>query len=346
MREAVMKIRRTAAIVWFFTKTIYLSPSNNPLFYLLIVIGGMFFFSGSLGKHETALLLLLAGITNRFMPTHQTRNNSDDLQEEGISQYSLLWPVGKYDVFIGYQLSGLIFILLLIIPCIYAGMHLEMPLMYESVCPPRTCVTNAPSGEPVVTVEEVIMQADSENVHRPYQLTIQVSHSLLFGFLSSAWDVVVAQQTISDSLFNELCPLPLQKVTPADIFDPTVERSPHAPYYSDFLAGLSNVYCKRLLYISCFVLLFFMMDGMAKYENTRLNKYNWLFKVVKYVYNAGYLLLCCLLIFDILLPESMISKMSLMLRNLGAFPHHAFLIILVAGMLWVLMYSIYIKIKG
>jgi len=338
-----MKIRRIAAIAWFFAKTIYLSPSNNPLVYLLLIIGGMLFFSGSLGKHETALLLLLAGITNRLMPTSQTRKNAEEISDESLSRYSFLWPVKKNEFFYGFQISGFAFALLLIIPCIYIGTHCETPPMIGSLCPPRTCIKYAPSGEPVMTVEEVIMLPDSALNIRPVQLTIPVYHSLLFGYLAS--EVLVAQDKISDSLFNELCLIPPQPVSPADIFDPTHERGSPSWHHSGFLASLSQVQNKRLLYFACFVLLFFIMDGIAKFGHEKSAPNHFIIRIVKYVFNAGYLSLCCLLIFDVLLPESIISRMSLMIRRLGGFPRVAFVIVFGAGMLWVLMSSMVVWLK-
>jgi hypothetical protein len=201
------------------------------------------------------------------------------------------------------------------------------------MCPPKTCFAHAPSGEPVVTVEEVIITPDSVLNLRPVQLTIPVYHSLLFGFLAK--EVLVGREKISDGLFNELCPVPPSVVSPDDIFDSGKGRRSPAWYFSDFLGRLPELHFKRLLYITCFVFLFFWMDGIAKFEHGKRGAFGRVVLGVKHLYNAGYLLLCCLLVIDVLLPESMLAKMSLSAERLGAIPRIGSLAALGAGMLWI-----------
>jgi hypothetical protein len=328
-----VNIRRTFAIAWFFTKTMYLSPVNNPMFFLLLVTGGAFFFGGGLGKHEAVLLLLLAGISNRYVSTCQTRRGVEESPDSRLSRYPLLWPAGRCVFFAGFQLSNIAFILALVVPCLYVGTHCETPPVIGAICPPRTCVTRAPSGEPVVTVEEVLFAPDDNNDWRPVKFTIPVSHSLLFGYLASG--EFIGKDRIPDSLLRDLCPISRQTVSPNEIFGPPSQRESSPQYYSDFLAKLPPLQERRLFSIACFALLFFLMDGIAKYEAGKPGAINRMFGAVRSAYTIAYLGMCGLFVLDVLLPESMLAQMSLAVGSMGAFPRAAFLTALVTGSVWI-----------
>lgn len=61
-----MSLKQKISIIRFILKTVYFSPSNNPAVFLLGIMATIFITTGSIGKHEAVLVMMIIGISNRL----------------------------------------------------------------------------------------------------------------------------------------------------------------------------------------------------------------------------------------------------------------------------------------
>lgn len=331
-----MKIGRISVITFFLLKTIQLSPVNNPSLWILTVLGGVFFFGGALGKHEIVLLLLLIGISNRLIPAINHRNSfSGNTSFISLSQYIQHLPLEKRTFFSAFLLSNVIYVLLLISLCIYIGTVLETPPVIASICPPQTVTKTAPSGEPLVTVEGIMMVLTIRSASGPFQFKVPVHYSLLFGMLAS--EVIIDYHKIPDDIIQRLYPDLQTAQSVSDIFTSNVNKSAQSKNYSSFLYDLRFIHFGRIAAISCFIFIVFLIDTTRIYwGKSAKGRSNSIFNWIDYVCYTIYASLCLFLLLDILLPESIITRISLIM-NMYSVPINIFLFsVVIAGLIRVL----------
>jgi len=309
-----MKFRRVSAISFFLLKTVYFSPVSNPSFWILLILGGVLFLGGDLGKHELVLLLLLIGISHRFMPAiNATRSRSDNSSPVSLSRYAQLLPVDNRTFFSAFLLSSVVYVALLTSLCIYIGTLCETPPVITSmICPPQTITENAHSGEPLLTVKGVMMELTIRSATGPFLFSIPMHHSLLFNMLAS--DVIIDYRKIPDTVFQKFCPVPQSTPSPSDIFSLKV-NTPQSKYYSPLLNNLVAVHFSRILLISSFVCLIFLIDATRKYGGVAaIGRFGGSIKWIDFICYAVYCVLCLLLLLDVLLPELIIKRFSLVMN--------------------------------
>jgi hypothetical protein len=312
-----MKIGQIPEVSFFLLKTVHFSPVSNPSFWILTILGGIFFLGGNLGKHEVVLLLLLIGISHRFMPAiNATRSLPDSSSPLSLSHYAQLLPINNRTFFLAFLLSSTLYVVLLLSLCIYIGTIRETPPMIASMCPPQTITGKAPSGEPLVIVEGIIMYSISSHVRpEPFQFKVPVNYSLLFGMLAS--DVIIDHHKIADSIMQRLCPIPPTIRSPSEVFSFNVNNVPQLKNYSTFLHNLNSVHFGRLVAIACFICLVFLIDATRRYWGTAAQgRFEGIFKWIDYTCYTMYALLCLLLLLDVLLPELIITRLSLIMNML------------------------------
>lgn len=307
-----MKIGKISSISLFLLKTIYFSPVGNPSFWILLVLGGLFFIGGDLGKHEVVLLLLLIGISHRFMPAiYSTRSQPDSSTTLSLSHYARLLPVDNRTFFSAFLLSSVVYVALLTSLCVYIGTICETPPMVTTmICPPQTTTENPPSGEPLVTVKGLMMVLTVRSATGPFQFKVPLQYSLLFGMLAS--DIIIDYHKVPDSVFQRFCPIPQTVLSPSEIFSLKVNNVPATKYYSTFLNNLKSVHFGRIVVISCFICLVFIIDATRRFWGAA-GRFKNILKWIDYTCYAMYVLLCLLLLLDVLLPELIIKRISLIM---------------------------------
>lgn len=306
-----MKIRQISAISFFLLKTVYFSPVGNPSFWILLVLGGVFFIGGDLGKHEVVLLLLLLGISHRFMPAiNATRSQPDSSPPVSLSHYARLLPVDNHTFFSAFLFSSIVYAVFLTSLCVCIGTISETPPVVTSmICPPQTIMENAPSGEPLVTVNGLMMVLTVRSATGPFQFKIPLQYSLLFSMLGS--DIIIDYHKVPDSVFQRFCPIPQTIPSPSEIFSLKVNNTPLSKYNSTFLNKLNYVNFGRIVVISCFICLVFLIDATRRYwGRAAKGRFNSIFKWIDYTLYAMYVSLCLLLLLDVLLPELIIKQIS------------------------------------
>jgi hypothetical protein len=310
-----MKIGRISAISFFLLKTVYFSPVSNPSFWILLLLGGAFFIGGDLGKHEVVLLLLLIGISHRFMPAvNATRPQRDSSSPISLSHYAQLLPIDKRTFFFAFLFSSVIYVVLLTSFCIYIGTICEAPpVVTTMICPPQTFMENAPSGEPLVTVKGLMMVLTVRSATGPFQFKVPVQYSLLFSMLAS--DIIIDYKKVPDSVFQKFCPIPRTVPSPTEVFSLKANSVPLSKNYSTLLNNLNSIHFGRLLLISCFICLVFVVDATRRFwGETVKGRFNSIFKWIDYNCFAMYIVLCLLLSLDVLLPELIIKRISLIMN--------------------------------
>ncbi|HEX2958964.1 MAG TPA: hypothetical protein VHO70_19170 [Chitinispirillaceae bacterium] len=294
-------MRKFLYVFLFIVKTVYFSPVNNPVFFCLIVISGVLFAGGEMNKHEVVLFLLLSAISHRLMPAiNLSASILSGCQNGKFSQSIKLLPIKKNTFFVSFLLSGILYISLLLTFGYFAGNGAENPPVVESLCPPRMVTAYTPSGEPYRYVEGISVYGS--------KFQIPVSSSLLFQYLAS--DVVFSRDAVTEEYLQKVCPC--QKIAPEKIFSATNQEL-STTRFSPFLDNVrySN---RRILQLLCiFTFVFFLYDGMSIYRGRVKVRglTSFVFVLVNVLLYSVYCLLCGMLIADVLLPESVIAKISL-----------------------------------
>ncbi len=307
-----MNIRQISAISFFLLKTIYFSPVGNLSFWILLLLGGVFFIGGDLGKHEVVLLLLLIGISHRLMPAiNKIPSHHNDSSSSAISNYTLLLPIENRAFFSAFMLSSTIYVVFLISLCIYIGTISEHPPVVEALSPPHIITANTSTGEPIITVEGIMMVYTIRSASGPYHFKVPLRYSMLFSMLGS--EVIINYHKIPDSVFQKFASIPAKKQSPSEVFS-LKSNVPQSKYYSIHLHNLNSIHFGRMIMISCFICIFFLIEAIRKYWGTKGSEMN-ILKWVDFIYYFLYILLCLLLILDILLPESIVKQISIMIAT-------------------------------
>jgi hypothetical protein len=327
-----MNLRHIFSITGFLLKTVYFSPFNNPSFFLLVLLTAFFCITGGMGKHETVLIMLIAGIFNRFMPG--LRNNASSGEpdyDNTISQYCRLLPVKKGTFFFSYFITGLLYVVVLMSACLYIGVKFENPPIIASLCPQQTIMkTNLKTNEPYLNVEGVTL-TDNE---QPIQFTIPVNPSIIFGHLAAT--VLLGHGKIADSVFCRLCPSPEVNETKDNYSIFSIHDT--AKYYSDYLKALPYKHLKILLLISSLCLLIFLTDLTGIYKKDGKGFFLW--KITDTLMFVSYACLCLALFMDILLPDSSIYCILSILSHYKFYMIVFFCFILSAGTIRIVSFSI------
>ena len=280
---------------FFFLKTVYLSPVNNPLFYCQLTVAGIFLMGGDLKKHETVAFLLLSALSHRLMPAiHFDTRNTDATRNNGISRNIRLYPVKKGIVFGAIVFAGIVYISIPLSLYCYAGTHFETPPSTASVCRTEFKSIRTPSGEPLSFVEGITISK--------HRFRIPVSPSLLFGYLAS--ETVFLREQVPDSLINKVCPV--KKTAPEDIFSGKAVYT-RQEFESPFLEEIRRRNTVLLSLLAAFSFVFFFYDGMCIFRKRPdavfLKRF---FPIMDFVLYSLLVLFWCILVSDIFLPESRI----------------------------------------
>jgi hypothetical protein len=294
-------MKKFVNVFLFVVKTVHFSPVNNPVFYFLVVVSGLLFVCGEMNKHEVVLFLLLSAISHRLMPAiNWSAPVLSGNQNDNFSQSIKLLPIKKNTFFVSFLLSGTLYISLLLAFGYFAGNGAENPPVMESLCPPRTVTAYTPSGEPYRYVEGIAVYGS--------KFQIPVSSSLLFQYLAS--DVVFSREVITEEYIKKVCPC--QKIVPETIFSATKQEL-STSRFSPFLDNVRSSNKRILQLLSIFTFVFFLHDGMSIYREREkvIGLKSFFFVLVNVLLYSVYCLLCGMLIADVLLPESLITKISL-----------------------------------
>jgi hypothetical protein len=284
---------RLSHISFFFLKTIYLSPINNPLFYCQLMVAGMFLMGGALKKHEAVAFLLLSALSHRLMPAiHIYNRNTDTTRNNIISQNIRFFPVKKGIVFSAIVFAGIFYISIPLSLYCYAGIHFETPPSTASICRTEFKTIRTPSGEPLSFVEGIAISR--------HQFRIPISPSLLFGHLAS--ETIFLRERVSDSLIRKVCPV--NKISPEDVFSgKAVYTQPE--FESPFLEEIHHQNIVHLLLLALFAFVFFFYDGMCIFQKRPDTVFlKRIFLTMDFILYSSYIFLWCILIMDIFLPES------------------------------------------
>ncbi|MBN2542070.1 hypothetical protein JXI42_04325 [bacterium] len=123
-------IKRFIPLSWFFIKTYYFNPVNNPVFVVLAVFIVVFLLDGSLDKYNMAFIIYLSIISHYFIGS-MFKGSEESIEETSripIARYFHSLPLSGKQVYHSYLISSAIYVIFVYI--IFTGMLiglLEVP---------------------------------------------------------------------------------------------------------------------------------------------------------------------------------------------------------------------------
>lgn len=333
-----MSLKQKISIIRFILKTVYFSPSNNPAVFLLGIMATIFITTGSIGKHEAVLVMMIIGISNRLMPAFIKRPANDgETCGITISQYCRLLPIKESVFFTGYFITGLLYATILSVCLLLVGIKNENPPVIPSITPVKTVTTiNTVSNEPVTSVSGVIFMPYGKDHFQPVQFAIPVKSSIIFGNISSM--VIIGNDKVHDSVLADLYP-ENQESHRNDI---SLLPGKNNAYYSDLLKSLPQKHSRILLFIMLLCLIVFFFDLIKIYGFSE--KSPGMIKFAEYLVFSSYFCLCIALICDLILPESIINRITSLLTNYSSYISTGYYSAICVGICSVL-YFIYSQVK-
>lgn len=330
-----MKLKQIISIAGFILKTVYFSPSNNPAVFLLGILVIIFITTGSIGKHEAVLVMMIIGISNRLMPAFIKSPANDKTCGITISQYCRLLPVKEDDFFKGCFISGLLYATVLSVCLLLVGINNENPPEIPSISPVQTITTiNSVSNEPVTNVFGVIFMPCGKDHFQPIQFAVPVKSSIIFGNISST--VIIGNDKVPDSVLAGL--YPENQESHHDNLSLLLGKN--NAYYSDFLKSLPQKHSRILIFKMLLCLIVFFVDLIRIYGFSE--KSPGMIKFAEYLVFSSYFCLCIALICDLILPESTIHRAALFLTNYSTYISAGYYSVICVGLYRVLNF-IYIR---
>jgi len=183
--------------VFFFLKTFFFNPLNNPVFVVLFFFVVFFYWEGSLDKYHVAMIMYLALLSQYFLKNMLQGYSSDaeETTKAPLIRFFKALPITSPKIYSSYLLSAVVYVLLIYV---LLGLLLLEMMKLPDLKGMQFIQSVAPDGDTVTTLTGYALSRRGI----PYFVSLDWSKSLLFdsilkiGGLVFIADLILTQNEI------------------------------------------------------------------------------------------------------------------------------------------------------
>lgn len=161
--------------VFFFLKTFFFNPLNNPVFVVLFFFVVFFYWEGSLDKYHVAMIMYLALLSQYFLKNMLQGYSSDaeETTKAPLIRFFKALPITSPKIYSSYLLSAVVYVLLIYV---LLGLLLLEMMKLPDLKGMQFIQSVAPDGDTVTTLTGYALSRRGI----PYFVSLDWSKSLLF----------------------------------------------------------------------------------------------------------------------------------------------------------------------